>query len=764
MADKIRTFINGVTLNTPTYKNVSFSPSLINFFYGKNGTGKSTVASCIRDGKAGISWEAGCDPSTRILVYNEDFIEENIQSYGNIPGVFTISEADANARKELDEAIARKKDVDGLVSEGSKTLDEIAKSMDDLEGNYATKLWKMTEELRKSFPSAMTGFLGSKKKFFQNLLKYNAVEHDLEDLRTFYTTVFGKQHPRYQPYSSFDYKTALPFSELISKPIISRSDTKFAKFIQALGNLDWVRRGHDAYAHSAGDKCPYCQQILPPTFETDLASCYDAQYKQELEELKQFVAAYKNAANQIYRLVTENLKNPFPTPSHLAEAYKYEFDMFMAKATNNVSLLEKKLAEPSAEIWEFEDLSPYLHKLSDATDSINQEIMAYMDLLKDIPGKQRECTDMVWELLAHTCAGAIAPYGAEKENCLKKRQDLMGKLDKYQKDQLSLQKAITVLNNKTVNTTKVMADINHALLSAGFRGFYLREKPSAKYVYELVRDDADGRGTSIAKGLSEGERHFIAFLYFYHLVMGSQKDTGETENKIVIIDDPVSSMDSSSLFVVASLVREMIAVCYNNYEMDPDKGQDDHIRQFFCLTHNPFFFREITYNRLADYECVSFFEIKKDRNNHSSITECVEDRKTAGGGKMNSSPVKNNYDSLWYDYRTTDSPVTLMNVARQILEYYFIQMCGYKSGSLRSQLLEENEYRFVSSNPDGTQNRQNYIAAAAMIALLNVGATGFNDGLYFDSTSYDMEQLRGVFREIFQATNQEGHYNMMMGE
>lgn len=69
--------------------------------------------------------------------------------------------------------------------------------------------------------------------------------------------------------------------------------------------------------------------------------------------------------------------------------------MFMAKATNNVSLLEKKLAEPSAEIWEFEDLSPYLHKLSDATDSINQENMAYMDLLKDIPGKQRECTDMV---------------------------------------------------------------------------------------------------------------------------------------------------------------------------------------------------------------------------------------------------------------------------------------------------------------------------------------------------------------------------------
>lgn len=48
---------------------------------------------------------------------------------------------------------------------------------------------------------------------------------------------------------------------------------------------------------------------------------------------------------------------------------------------------------------------------------------------------------------------------------------------------------------------------------------------------------------------------------------------------------------------------------------------DDHIRQFFCMTHNPYFFREISYNRLPDYECVSFFEIKKDTQNQTSITE-----------------------------------------------------------------------------------------------------------------------------------------------
>ncbi|MDR0355882.1 MAG: AAA family ATPase [Deltaproteobacteria bacterium] len=35
------------------------------------------------------------------------------------------------------------------------------------------------------------------------------------------------------------------------------------------------------------------------------------------------------------------------------------------------------------------------------------------------------------------------------------------------------------------------------------------------------------------------------------------------KDKIVVIDDPVSSMDSSVLFIVSTLVREMVEVCYN---------------------------------------------------------------------------------------------------------------------------------------------------------------------------------------------------------
>ncbi|MEG2001353.1 MAG: AAA family ATPase, partial [Evtepia sp.] len=323
----------------------------------------------------------------------------------------------------------------------------------------------------------------------------------------------------------------------------------------------------------------------------------------------------------------------------------------------------------------------------------------------------------------------------------------------------TLETEMNHLNQQTVNTTAAKDSINKLLAAAGFQGFHLREKPSAQYVYELVRDD-----DKTAHGLSEGERNFIAFLYFYHMVIGSQSDDGKTTNKIVVIDDPVSSMDSSSMFTVASLIRDLIAICYNNYKMGEHGNHHDHIKQFFCLTHNPYFFKEVSYNRIAENECVSIFEIKKQTHNQSIIDECVQQGSCVGDGKVNRSPVKNTYDALWEEYRTATDSVSLLNVTRRILEYYFLQICGYTSGDLRSDLLDNPKHTssFETTLADGSVDKTDYNVAAAMIAVMNIGARGFNDGLFFDVSAIAPTQLRIVFEKIFEATGQTQHYDMMM--
>ena len=750
MDNKVRVNITNVVINAPTYTNVPFSPSLINFFYGKNGTGKSTLAKAFKDGNARLTWKGDPYPNERILVYNEDFIEKNVQSYGNIPGVFTISEVNAEKKKLADEKTAEKATADAQADAARAAADKISQDHGKAEDDYRKKIWKKTEKARKKYSDTQTGYKTDIGKFVKKLENSPMMPATDEECEALYRTVFEKQQPHYDKYIHV-HIDQVKISDLMGISIVSRADTPFASFIRSLGNMDWVAAGHKAYHNKTDGKCPFCQQALPDGFEEQLASCYDSQYKTDLQNLERFIASYLKDLELAQSTVEKNLQNHFPT-KNLA-SFKQQAQLLLTAINRNRDLLQKKKDNP-AEIVILEDLIPISTELNKIISTINDEIQAYMDVLADIPGQREKCTEMVWGMMAIDCSSEMRDWhdqtDADRTAWKEKKSE-----EKILRDKSAeLDKEIAKLNSETVNTTKAMKDINRSLRNAGFRGFELQEKPGAKYVYQLVRD-INGKKEVVDKNLSEGERHFIAFLYFYHTVMGSQSDEGRIEDKIVIIDDPVSSMDSGSLFIVASLVRELIAVCYNNYSLD-EENKDDHIRQFFCLTHNPYFFREITYNRLSDYECASFFEITKDNENQSHIIEKYEESQLPGGGVVNVSPVRNTYDTLWHEYCTTQDPETLMIVIRQILEYYFVQMVGYQNVNLRKNLLDKHEKEFI----DG-ENRDDYVAASAMIAMINVGATGFNDGLNYDSSAADVQHLRSVFEKIFKVMKQEQHYDMM---
>lgn len=755
MKEKVSAPIGKITVNSPVFSKEVFSPTLINYFYGKNGTGKSTIAKFIGKPET-TEWNSGMVPRDyELQVYNEEFIQDNIQSYGNIPGVFTITKQNASVKAEADRKSAELKALSEKKIKISGTITSVQGNLDSLMNNLVETLWSNTEAIRKAYPETQSGFTKSRKKFVDELMKHSASPVDEDALKALYAVAYGKEDVRYKELQIVS-AAKIPSSTLLEKSIVSSSHTAFADFLNALNATAWVSQGHRDYQHAAGQKCPYCQQELPSSFESDLASCFDEQYKHELEQLRDFIQSYKSAMNDIYSVLNSNSKSDFAC-EELA-VYSTKFDLFMEKAKANVALLEKKENDPAITV-ELADLSEILQELNDLAEKINQKIRQNNAVLDDKPAKRDECTGMVWSLMAVQCQTEIAVYRSDSS----KMKDELSKLGKEKEatesDIDTLSAEIAKLNKQTVNTTAAKNSINALIKSSGFQGFSLREKPGTQYVYQLVREDG-----TIAKGLSEGERHFIAFLYFYHMVMGSQSDEGKMKDKIVIIDDPVSSMDSSALFTVASLVREMIAVCYNNYELTEAETVDDHIKQIFCLTHNPFFFKEIVYNRIATYECVSVYEIRKQANNHSSIEKCEQDSPRVGDGKINRNPVVNTYEALWKEYRTSEDSVALMNVTRRILEYYFLQMCGYSNGNIRSDLLETHRPDFETRNPDGSVDHTKYDVVEAMISVLDVGALAFNDGLYFDASAVDPALLKDAFKQVFDVLNQMQHYKMMMQE
>ena len=53
--------------------------------------------------------------------------------------------------------------------------------------------------------------------------------------------------------------------------------------------------------------------------------------------------------------------------------------------------------------------------------------------------------------------------------------------------------------------------------------------------------------------------------------------------------------------------------------------------------------------------------------------------------------MHNSYSALWTEYSTLTSTIPLMNVIRRILEYYFLQLCGYEEYDLTKKVLEEKK-------------------------------------------------------------------------
>ncbi len=291
----------------------------------------------------------------------------------------------------------------------------------------------------------------------------------------------------------------------------------------------------------------------------------------------------------------------------------------------------------------------------------------------------------------------------------------------------------------------------------GFQGFNIREKVGTPNVYEVIRPNG-----SIAENLSEGERNFIAFLYFYHLVKGSETADGGLRDKIVVIDDPVSSMDSSSLFIVSALVREMIEICQNNAVEREHIVHGNFIKQIFILTHNAYFHREVTYNQVKHYHYVNFYLICK-MDNKSSIRLCEDKNPDIPTEKINVNPVQNSYAALWEEYKVLKSAIPLMNVIRRILECYFLQLCGYDGAILRHRILNDNKDNFIIHKEDGSVDTTQYQIASAMLSYISACSIGIIDGMNYVDNCIDVEQCRKTFEMIFTLMNQEQHFKMMMG-
>jgi wobble nucleotide-excising tRNase len=709
--------------------------SKINFLYGSNGTGKTTISRIVADETdfptCKVDWVNGVKIKT--LVYNRDFVSKNFDQSPALKGVFTLGEGNIDGINKINSAKQKLEEVENDITSRTKTLQG-----DDGNGGKKGELNLLEEKFKESCWTAYTkhkaskiseafeGFRDKKEKFKNKILTENtsnsAVLKNLSDLEKTAESIFG---------TNPIIENLLPIIEeeitkhesnpILKKKVIGKDDVDIAAMIKKLGSSDWVREGKSFYENSEG-KCPFCQQSVDESFLKSLNEYFDETFEADSKAIDDLNTNYKTDSARFQQVIMSLLASPSKFLD--AEKLKTEQELLDLVIANNIQKLALKKKEPSQSL-ELESCKNVIEKIKKLISEANTSISEHNEMVNNLSRERTTLRSQIWKyILEQELRSELESYTVAKTNLQKAIDSIQEQITTKKKEAAEKAAEIHKLEKDVTSIQPTIDEINRLLKSFGFHSFELG-KAADNIHYKLIRPD----GIDAKETLSEGEKTFVTFLYFYHLLQGSESSTGISENRVVVFDDPVSSLDIDILFVVSSLIKAILTKIKNN---------EGYIKQVFVLTHNVYFHKEVSFcrNRSGNSPLKeeTFWIVRK-----IGLISKLE--------KHDINPITTSYNLLWAEVRKVPrGSLTIQNTLRRILENYFKILGGHDFDDLCSQF-------------DGNDK----IICQSLTSWIQDGSHYANDDLYISLTDTTIEVYLRVFREIFEKTGHFNHYKMMMG-
>jgi len=704
------------------------------FIYGSNGSGKTTISRIIQDcGKnptCSIDWVNGVP--LQPLVYNRDFVDKSLNQPDGIPGVFTLGEDQGDILKRIGSLEGEKTKVETFLNKcktclnGQDGCSGIVGNLHELEEQLKEDCWNQKIKHDETFTKIFEGFRGSKELFKKQVLSNLGNKSTLDTYDSLvdrYQKVFKDDLVIESEMSLLDSNEVqkMQIDPILALVIVGRKDIDIAGLIEKLNASDWVREGYTKYFTANTSICPFCQQQTSEKIAQSLQDYFDETYTNNLNKLREFWQYYKDQTQTLIQNARDILDNNGKRIQ--TDRLSQILQLLEVDVKINLQLIENKIEEPSKQI----DLKPICGQIDEINALIsagNLQIIEHNSIIANIEIERKTLKEQVWKyIVSRELDSVIKAYSREKAKYDKAVNGLTIKIKEAQKQESDIIGQIKELRKQTTSIQPTINAINAVLTSLGFSGFRI-DRTASGDLYRIVRsNNPDARST-----LSEGETSFVTFLYFYCLINGTLSESSNVDDRVIVFDDPVSSLDNDVLFVVSSLIRKVI----NDAALDSSKA-----KQVIVLTHNVYFYRQVTYRKHKDKVSgndVSYWIVKKERTGSRLH-------------RFNDNPIKSSYQLLWDEYKQSSSNSHILpNVMRRILESYF---------SLLGDIPLDN----ISDNFEGHKKQ----ICESLLSWVHAGSHNVFDDAFYDVTDETVSIYKEVFKEIFKKTDHEAHYEMMMG-
>lgn len=553
--------------------------SRFNLIYGWNGSGKTTLSKLFRalemkkiptvgqatfiiDGKR-ITHENFSKNATAIRVFNRDFVTANVFPVGggDVPPIFVVGSESVEKQKQIESLKGKlaqvQRDLDSEQSSKQKLDSELNKFCSD----HAKAIKDM---LRSSGHSQYNNYNKSDyKKSADNMVEWGNKDAML---------LSESNHDKLLAQLTSNLKQKLQLNEFrFPEPgQLAKSVSKLlarevvADTMQSLKDdmmvAQWVQKGLDLHHDRQTERCLFCEQSIPMERLIALEAHFNSEYVEFLKDLESQIDRLKKLKNEANSTKWPNHAELYDDLADEYEAYANSLSKVIGLLQDYIDSMIRILVEKKSRIFESVDFDIPLPDC-DATivDKMNELILKHNEVCDDFQNRMNEARQ---RLEANSVAQQLDEYLQLKNGIQLSEDSIKG--DKEETTQLS--QRISTLEREIVLHRQPAEELNKDLSKyLGHDELQLMIKETG---YSITRNGYQ------AEGLSEGEMTALALLYF---LKSLQDRSFDLKKGIVVLDDPVSSLDANALYLAFGFIR--------------DRTRD--AAQLFIFTHNFALFREV---------------------------------------------------------------------------------------------------------------------------------------------------------------------------
>jgi len=594
-----------------------------NLIYGWNGTGKTTLSRLFDaiggvpivgleyeiEDDSGTKFKYGETYNKKVRVFNQDFISDNVKILESRAKTISVLLGEEN--KELVEKIEDHRKLlfgnpDDPTAKGRVSLrDESAKVAGQKSTERDGKFTAIAQTIGAAIggnalrnyrkPQAESDFAEITEKSELSDLNLNKflIETQQESLPTLEEIVLKRvEHGN---------DDVIEASELLES-INSKATTLLNKTVESetldrlTANTDiavWVEEGIQLHQNHATSTCEFCGQIIPKDRLKELSRHFNDADKAIKADIDILVGQLKTVYALIDGLSTPDSARLYSSLQDDFVVQVKGFESVKIDLLDNITKLADQLKQKKSKTTEAmkHTEKPSIVSLSLRMGAVNKIMSTHNKTTEDFDGVKK---DAIKKLKAHYLSGIFDDVNKLDNEVTKLREDVQALTTEI----ISIEKDISDAMVQISSDHRACDDINDKL--SVFLGH--QELRFLPHTEKAIAEDGTEtevnkgydimRGENLAVNLSEGEKTAIAFVYF---VVHLKDREFDVTKGIIVVDDPISSLDSNSLYQAFSFLKNAVKDA----------------EQMFILTHNFDFLKLlINWRKNAGNTSTGYFMVK----------------------------------------------------------------------------------------------------------------------------------------------------------